>query len=277
MATGFESVETVTGQLLEIRPGRRISVAVAEGTAGADLTLFLCHGSGGNKDQWRFQWKTLTAAGHRVVAWDNVGHGASPQPRRRAAYAGSELAADSRAVFERFATGRNVLAGHSYGTRQMLALLLDLVEERQLHRVSSAVLFAPPPPDSPLAAGPFTWLPPFILELMRPRLSRHFRELAWHPATGKALIDYEEALTRRNSLFMMQALQTQAIRIDESKLSTLDLPVTILSGAEDRLTPPVFARALAEKLPRAELWLIETCGHQIMLERPDEALAALQP
>ena len=80
----------VAGTPVELRPGRTLSVAVHE--APGDTTVFLCHGSGGNKNQWRNQWLALTAAGHRVVAWDFPGHGESPAPNV-AATAGCSTAA----------------------------------------------------------------------------------------------------------------------------------------------------------------------------------------
>ena len=108
----------VPGSLRETRPGRVVSLGVAQGAAEADLTIFLCHGAGGNRNQWRHLWQALDAAGHRLVAWDAYGHGESPQPRRRGAYAGSAFVEDYRAVFDTYATRRNILVGHSYGDRK---------------------------------------------------------------------------------------------------------------------------------------------------------------
>ena len=272
MATGVKAVETVIGGLVEIRPGRRISLAVSEGSGA---TVFLCHGGGGNKDQWRHQWTALAAAGVRVVAWDNVGHGSSPQPAVRELYRGEEFVTDLAALIEDYGQGEIVLAGHSYGTRQILGLLAKYAKKGQLSRISSAVLYAPPPPGGPLGVGPIAWLPPWILEWLRPQLSRRFRELAWHPDTDQALIDYEESLTKRNSLYMTQALLTQAVQVADEDLALLDLPIAILAGDKDQLTPPAFAEGLAAKLPRATLEIIERSGHQIMLEQPERATAPL--
>ena len=272
MATGVNAVETVIGGLVEIRPGRRISLAVSEGSGA---TVFLCHGGGGNKDQWRNQWNALIKTGVRIVAWDNVGHGSSPQPAVRELYRGEEFVADLAALIEDYGQGKIILAGHSYGTRQILALLAQYAKKDKLSRISSAVLYAPPPPGGSLGVGPLAWLPPLILEWLRPTLSRRFRELAWHPETDPALIDYEESLTKRNSLYMTQALLTQAVQVPDEDLALLDLPVTILAGAEDQLTPSAFAQSLAAKLPRAALDIVERSGHQIMLEQPDRATAPL--
>jgi pimeloyl-ACP methyl ester carboxylesterase len=137
------------------------------------------------------------------------------------------------------------------------------------------VLYAPPPAGGSLGVGPIAWLPPLILEWLRPQLSRRFRDLAWHPDTDPALIHYEEGLTKRNSLYMTQALLTQAVQISDEDLARIDLPITILAGAGDQLTPPVFAQSLAAQLPQARVTVIERSGHQIMLEQPEQATAPL--
>ncbi|HMA50483.1 MAG TPA: alpha/beta fold hydrolase, partial [Magnetospirillaceae bacterium] len=203
------------------------------------------------------------------------GHGSSPQPAVRALYRGEEFVADLAELVARYGQGKIVLAGHSYGTRQVLALLALYARTGELGRFSSAVLYAPPPAGGPLGVGPIAWLPPLILEWLRPKLSRRFRELAWHPETDPALIDYEESLTKRNSLYMTQALLTQAVQVSDEDLAHLDLPIAILAGAEDQLTPPAFAERLAASLPQATLEVIERSGHQIMLEQPERATAPL--
>jgi len=266
----------VPGSLREIRPGRVISLGLAPGAADADLTIFLCHGAGGNRNQWRHLWQALDAAGHRLVAWDAYGHGESPQPRRRRAYAGKAFVDDYRAVFDAYATRRNILVGHSYGTRLSLALLDGLAAEGRLDLVSGVLLLGPPPPETALIGGPMRHLPAFVLEWLRPRLAEGFRKLAWHPDCDPALVAYEEQQTLRNTLFMMQAMMIQAVQLDPARLAALDLPVTILAGDADGLTPAAGARRLAETLPRAELHLVELCGHQIMLEQPAVTLRHLQ-
>jgi pimeloyl-ACP methyl ester carboxylesterase len=62
-------------------------------------------------------------------------------------------------------------------------------------------------------------------------------------------------------------------------LATIDVPVLVLVGEEDRLTPPADAEAMAAALPDARLTRIPAAGHLVALERPDavaqEVLALL--
>ena len=56
------------------------------------------------------------------------------------------------------------------------------------------------------------------------------------------------------------------------KLSALgvlrDLPVLVLVGSKDLLTPVAHSRAIADALPDAQLVVVEGCGHMVNLERP---------
>ena len=270
------NVRLVSGRPVELRPGRTLSLVVHEGGERADTTVFLCHGAGGNKNQWRNQWRLLTGLGYRVVAWDFAGHGETRSPRHAPHYAGQELVEDYLAILERFGGQRNVLVGHSYGARLTLCALLALHADGRLHRVDRVVLIGAPPPINALGLGPIaTWPLPLLL-LIRPLLSRSFNRLAWHPSADPALVAYEDRQTRSNSMFMMKALMTQTAALDAARLAELDLPILLVAGAADGLTPPAGAEALARFLPQARIEILEDCAHQVMLEKPAETNALLR-
>jgi pimeloyl-ACP methyl ester carboxylesterase len=53
------------------------------------------------------------------------------------------------------------------------------------------------------------------------------------------------------------------------------VPVRVLVGSLDRLTPPKCTEAMAAALPNAELQVFEGCGHMLPLECPDAVTDAL--
>ena len=53
------------------------------------------------------------------------------------------------------------------------------------------------------------------------------------------------------------------------------MPVLILQGLEDRLTPPGGSVKMQRALRRARLLLIEGAGHNLPIERPDIFRSAL--
>jgi pimeloyl-ACP methyl ester carboxylesterase len=59
-------------------------------------------------------------------------------------------------------------------------------------------------------------------------------------------------------------------RIDSRPtLSTIDVPVLVVVGEEDRLTPPADSEAMVAALPNARFSRIAGAGHLVPLERPD--------
>jgi len=118
-------------------------------------------------------------------------------------------------------------------------------------------------------------LPSFVLELVRKPISARFNRLAWHPDADPALVKHEKALTKRNRLFTMQALVRQAPGLDPALLRQLNVPVEIVAGDSDGVTPVSQAQELQALLSNARLHIIERCGHQLMLEQPERVNAII--
>jgi pimeloyl-ACP methyl ester carboxylesterase len=56
----------------------------------------------------------------------------------------------------------------------------------------------------------------------------------------------------------------------------ISVPVTLILGERDMMTPAKAGKALAAALPNARTVVLPGAGHMMMTERPDELLAALQ-
>jgi pimeloyl-ACP methyl ester carboxylesterase len=265
----------VEGVPTDVRPGRALSLAVHEPPAQAETCVFLCHGAGGNKNQWRNQWRLFAGLGWRVVAWDMPGHGETTASKRAEVYDGAELVADYRALIEQHGATRNILVGHSYGARLTLCILAALKAEGRLDRIERAVLLGAPPPVPTLGVGPIARWPVWLLALMRPMINANFLKLAWDPGADPALVRFEDQQAQANSLFMMKALMTRSAPLAAVDLGGLSLPILLLAGDHDGLTPLAGAQAVADRLPDARLEVIADCGHQIMLEQPVQTNAAI--
>lgn len=72
------------------------------------------------------------------------------------------------------------------------------------------------------------------------------------------------------------ALAGMRDRVDRTAvLSEIQVPTTVITGAEDSLMPLEGAEALAAAIPGAELTVIDGCGHLPPLEAPDAMSDAL--
>jgi pimeloyl-ACP methyl ester carboxylesterase len=56
----------------------------------------------------------------------------------------------------------------------------------------------------------------------------------------------------------------------------IKIPVTLILGERDMMTPARAGKALAAALPNARTVILAGAGHMMMVERPDEVLAALR-
>jgi pimeloyl-ACP methyl ester carboxylesterase len=54
------------------------------------------------------------------------------------------------------------------------------------------------------------------------------------------------------------------------------VPSTLILGERDMMTPVKAGNALAAALPNSRTVMLRGAGHMIMMEQPDELLAALQ-
>jgi pimeloyl-ACP methyl ester carboxylesterase len=54
------------------------------------------------------------------------------------------------------------------------------------------------------------------------------------------------------------------------------VPVTVVLGERDMMTPAKFGRMLAAEIPNARTVTIPRAGHMLMSERPNELFAALR-
>ena len=73
--------------------------------------------------------------------------------------------------------------------------------------------------------------------------------------------------------------QNQAIkarRDHRAALPQIEMPVLVMCGRQDRITPPELAEELAALLPKARLEWIEEAGHMTPVEQPQQVARLLQ-
>jgi pimeloyl-ACP methyl ester carboxylesterase len=74
---------------------------------------------------------------------------------------------------------------------------------------------------------------------------------------------------RTSALRVLRFAQAAKRHTLADRLPEITVPVLLVWGEDDRITPPDVALRFASLLPEAELALLSRCGHAPMLERPE--------
>lgn len=95
----------------------------------------------------------------------------------------------------------------------------------------------------------------------------------YDPATAtKELVDeVYQIVNDRIKVIRILAMAKSAIRHNMSKdIHKIKVPVCLIWGKNDKITPPDVAIEFNELLPDSEIYWIDKCGHAPMMEQPEE-------
>jgi pimeloyl-ACP methyl ester carboxylesterase len=111
-----------------------------------------------------------------------------------------------------------------------------------------------------------------VLEAMLPNLLHP--EHASDPAMRARLTRMAEAV----GVDAFERQQTAIMNRPDSRplLPDIRCPTLVLCGHEDRLTPPEFAREMADAIPDSRLVIVDHCGHLAPIEQPEQVTQALR-
>lgn len=97
-------------------------------------------------------------------------------------------------------------------------------------------------------------------------------------ATDELIDEVAETIGDRNKLIRILALAKSAIRHNMAKeLENFNLPVCLIWGKQDIVTPPDVAEEFHKLLPNSDLFWIDKCGHAPMMEHPQTFNEILDP
>lgn len=296
------------GSLLSRPAGRTLSVratdgvrlhvevddAVAAGTHDpADRpTVILSHGYTLDHRSWVYQRHALTAAGYRVVLWDQRGHGRSDLGRVQN-YTVDQLGADLESVVAEVAPhGDLALIGHSMGAMTVMACaaeapaaLVDRVVAVGLVSTSAGGLDRVDWGLGGILGALVNRLGPVLTarlatrqEILRAlrRRTPHVDEIpvvatSFGSRVPRAVSRLCADMIFGTDLGVMSAFVPTLQGHDkrEAVAALDDVPVLILVGDRDVLTAPDHSAELAELLPRAQHVVVQRGGHLLLLEHPE--------
>ncbi|MFF5645193.1 alpha/beta fold hydrolase [[Kitasatospora] papulosa] len=278
-------------------PVRELSVVSADGArVHVELhgpedapAVVLAHGWTCNTRFWNAQVRDL-AVDHRVVVYDQRGHGRSPEAGP-GGYSTRALADDLEAVLKAtLEPGRKaVLGGHSMGGMTLMA-----AAGRAAVREHGAAVLLCSTGSSRLTAESLVL--PLRAGALRTRLTAAVlgarAPLGPVNAVSKVILKYAtmgrgSAPERVDTCARIVHACPRGARVAwghvlaeldlEARVRELRLPTAVIAGTEDRLTPPVHARAVEAALPHS-LGLTELAGmgHMTPVEAPEVVTAKLR-
>ncbi|RZB17681.1 alpha/beta fold hydrolase [Streptomyces sp. F001] len=265
--------------------------------APAPVTVVFSHGYCLSQDSWHFQRAALRGV-VRTVHWDQRSHGRSGrgagQVQDGVPVSIDQLGSDLKAVLDAAVPeGPIVLVGHSMGGMTVMALA-DRFPELIRERVVAVALVG----TSSGRLGEVNFgLPVAGVNAVRrvlPGVLRALGQQAELVEKGRrATADLFAGIIKRYSFasrdvdpavarFAERMIEGTPIDVvaefypaftDHDKTEALvlfqDLPVLVLAGVKDLVTPSEHSEAIADLLPEAELVLVPDAGHLVMLEHPE--------
>jgi pimeloyl-ACP methyl ester carboxylesterase len=271
-------------------PGDRHTVRTGDGAdlavtvSGEGPTVVLAHCWTGGREVWAPVAHQLLRDGHRVVLYDQRGHGSSTVGRLGCTI--EQLGGDLRAVLEHVDGRDAVLAGHSMGGMTVQALATwhpEVVEER----AKAIVLVATAASGLGRGSGDAAAARAVGARVVDRALRSPVGHALVRGSVGQAVRRHDLVTTR--DLFVacsgevrsqwLEAMLSMDLR---GGIAGIGVPTTVLVGTHDRLTPPSRADELVSAIPGAQLQVLEGRGHMLPLEAPHEvakaiALAATTP
>jgi pimeloyl-ACP methyl ester carboxylesterase len=253
---------------------------------GRGEPLILLHGFGETHETWAKLAPAL-ARRYRVISIDLKGAGFSDKPDD-----GRYRVADQAAIIEELADelrlSKVTLIGHSLGGGVVLMTALQWQAQgrhrlKQLVLIDSAGISDKPPHLISLLRWPL--FGPLMLHLANPTIL--VRQILAGNYDDPRLVEPRlvEAYARSlqspggREALIMTARQVIPDHFAEliARYRTLDVPVLILWCRHDRILPFSDAGKFRDALPRAEVYLLDRCGHSPQEERPGETLRVLEP
>ena len=106
-------------------------------------------------------------------------------------------------------------------------------------------------------------------EFVKERVQYTFYDPA--TATPELIDEVYKLVNDRHSVIRLLAMAKSAIRHNMKKdLHKIKIPVALIWGRNDKITPPEVAEEFNQLLPDVELHWIDNCGHAPMMEHPAE-------
>jgi len=225
-------------------------------------TLILIPGAGGTRESWRSQTQPLDKE-INVVALELPGHGQTSGQSQRLVADYAQWVGDVLKAWN--LPAKPILGGHSMGAA--ITIELGLTQPELLRGL---IL---------IGAGAWLGVNPDLLDGLKKDFIGTLGLI-----TKWSFSKSTDPRVREEGLAIMSQSDPETVCDDfmacadfdrRPDLEQIPLPVLIVCGDEDKMTPPKFSEFLGEKISRSKTEFIGQAGHQVGVERPDQVNKAI--
>lgn len=239
---------------------------------GKEPTLLLIHGWTANMHRWD---KIVEALGsyYKIIRVDLRGHGDSDKPND-VTYRLDDYVSDMVKFLESKELNQVVVAGHSMGgmiAQKLYFKVPDKIKGLILIGTTAKVVDG-------FAMKLNTSLALFLFKVaynftFKTVLSRAFSDLTPREERERLI---REGLETVPPYVAVQSFSDFVKNFDmRNKLAEIDAPTLVMVGERDRMLPPRMSRYLADNIRNSIYVEIPEAGHEVMLEKPDEVVRAI--
>jgi len=231
------------------------------------VAVFL-HGAGMDHSVWTLPGRYVAHHGGTSLALDLPGHGKSDGPALSSI---AEMAAWVWRALDAQQVTRAYFVGHSMG-----ALISLEAARAKPDRTAGLMLvgFAPKMPVHPDLLDAAKRNDPKAAELIASWGFGPAGQVGGNQTPGLAMLPLGLRLIQRAPDGTLHADLAACDAYRDAPTPTV--PVLLLQGTLDRMTPAKGAKAFVEKLAKTDIRMLDGIGHMVMAEAPDDVTAALR-
>lgn len=238
-----------------------------EGLEGSPVIIFV-HGFPFNKSMWNLQVRSLKD-NYRLIAYDIRGHGDSN--------AGNEVfsidlfANDLIGLMDALKIDKAILCGLSMGGYIALNAMGKYHERFDALVLSDTQCIADTSEAKEKRMRAIESIKYTGVEKYAEENIKNFFSPESFLTKGKEIADVREMIVKTSEQSLCSTLLALSVRKETCHiLPEIKVPVLIMVGNEDKITPPAAARFMHEKIEGSFLKIIDHAGHLSNLENPGE-------
>ena len=237
------------------------------GDPSRQAVVVLTHGMGGSHASWEADVPELSSK-YAILRWDVRGHGDSEKPD--IPYDAAMHARDLAGLLEALDIGEVFCGGNSMGGAITQRFMLDFPE-----KVRAGFLLCTSSEVGAKMGGAWeerarTAETQGMEAMMEAQASLANANVSVQPASAEAQEAGREVTMKIPGKIYARIVRAMASYDWTAELTRIRVPVLILQGLQDTMTPPGGAVIIHRLIPQSQLVMMDQCSHAIQADQPEQ-------